>query len=1253
MRYTLSILLTLIFSNSFSQIPVLNIEKNIFKMDSSFEKEALSKSYYRAFNRWIRQADFDNDGNLDYLLQPYQNKNRGGIISVLYNKSTNSKIQFINTSASNLYSEGDPALFDVGDVDGDNDIDILIPTQNYHGTQVNKELSWYTTINEPDHTYDKLFLNNQNGTFTKILFPDNFNTESGRLLNIDNSPQKEILITNYYKPKDADNLHQDENLLYNYKLINNNLIRNTTFRGNGIDVLPRIVQADELGDKIYFSIEKRMNDFKDSIFVVSFKKGDSLSLLNKHDTIAIISPSKIIKGDYSYNYLPVIDFGIHIVDLDKDGIIEVVTQEATQIKDATGKTVEPQIGISHTRIQVYNKTGNISNKWLDSTLQYDPQRISHGNGIKLADINNDGLIDIVPVGGYGWWAFTNGDTTLEKERSNKRVLLNTGRKIESFNLFFKNQSDLNYLNQQMFFYPIFINKNSSGSILFIKEGGETSNTSFDGTNGVINLDFSQFKFPCDEFGPEFNFRGSLAIPYGKSSTTLYLDSTDGIKTTWYKGNDIISNYNSSTFYNEGVYKVKRINLSGCTSEKEIKIIKSPQVVVKTQTTNFVFSNLPNDLGVENNGQGIGGALNEATSGALMYTYKGKENIIVIPSYSNKPLSPLHFVKENEQWNFKKYYSDITMGNARNYVFIDSITIAYADHGLENGNPWPYGDIYTVKNQGDTLNWKKISKFKSFYHSVGQGDINNDGLYDLIGLHMGSYNEWKGSGGLHPYTQKSDGNFIENDNIVTKESFPGENTGQGSVVIADLLGDKRPEIIKAQYGGDSTNPYAYAIFAYNETTKLYQCVKTPINKGVFEKSKQGSTSIKFADFNKDGFIDMAIASEGYPGGLIQIWDGKGNGDFRAGQLLNYPDVKSTGYPDSANTFREFEIADVDDDGFLDIIVHPFHFGNKFRINPGPNSGVEKNGGWVGKGVYLNYSIWKNSGGVFYMLPDLLQSYGTYPGFMKGFYVNNKLRFFGFEQNQTQNNLNAAKLHEYLITFCKDLSKPNFNTSKFSFCPGDSLKLSITNSNKGDTLKWYFGTKSDLTNVTNKTFTDSTKLYVTRTDSVGCVISSDTIQLSKIAKPSSPNLSRDTENNLVANINGITWYKDGVKITDTTQKIKPSSNGNYTATTTQNGCTSAASANYYYLTSAVANLSGDEYFKISPNPTNGEIYLNYNIRSTNDVYINVIDISGRTIINNRKVNSGNKLNLGSSMKGNYIIQVKDKAGKLLTTEKLIKN
>jgi hypothetical protein len=154
------------------------------------------------------------------------------------------------------------------------------------------------------------------------------------------------------------------------------------------------------------------------------------------------------------------------------------------------------------------------------------------------------------------------------------------------------------------------------------------------------------------------------------------------------------------------------------------------------------------------------------------------------------------------------------------------------------------------------------------------------------------------------------------------------------------------------------------------------------------------------------------------------------------------------------------------------------------------------------------------------------------------------------------------------------------------------------------------------------------------------------------PVIPILSRDSDNNLVSNSTGNIWYKDGVKISDTTQKIKPTSNGIYTATTTQNGCTSSISQGYYYLTNAVSNLSDGEYFKISPNPTSGELNINYKFSSTKDIYISVIDINGRNVILNKKITSGSKINIGGAAKGNYILQVKDKTGRLITSQKVVK-
>jgi hypothetical protein len=685
---------------------------------------------------------------------------------------------------------------------------------------------------------------------------------------------------------------------------------------------------------------------------------------------------------------------------------------------------------------------------------------------------------------------------------------------------------------------------------------------------------------------------------------------------------------------------------------------SQQVRVKLRT--FPISINDSNANRVNNA-GIGGTLEYSISGSVLFTVKGVEHIIGTPAAGQGGLPPVHLINKNGTWELENIYPEAAMGNARNYEFIDSSTIAYADHGLESGNPWPFGDIWIAKLINEKLKWTKISKHKSFFHSVSVGDFNNDNRFDIVGMHMGSYNPWKGVGGLQPFIQQVDSTFEEGINIISSstDSYWKKLTGPGAVKVKDILGDSKPEIIVTSYGNIGL-PYGYLIYAYNNQTKTYEYLKKSNELGVFSDTTKGganSTSIKFADFDKNGIVDMAIAIEGFPGPRIQIWNGLKNGDFTPGQIISHGDT-SRGYLDSANSFREFEVADVDNDGWEDIIMHPNNFGNKFRIKPGPGGPHYTDDGWRGYGIMLQYSIWKNTNGKFNHLTNDLSIPNIYPGYIKGFLVNNKLKFFGFQNTQKFpakqiSDLHSFNLYEITVTFCKDLIKPTFNSSKYSFCSGDSLKLSITNVNKGDTLKWYFGTKSDLTNVANKTFTDTTKLFVTRTDSVGCMISSDTIQITKNSIPIAPGISRDSDNNLVANTNSIIWYKDGVKISDTTQKIKPNSNGNYTATTTQNGCTSPVSANYYYITSAVANLTSGEYFKVSPNPTDGEIYLNYNIRSTRDVFISVIDMNGRTIISNRKVNSGSKLNLGSSMKGNYIIKVKDKSGRLLTTEKLIKN
>jgi hypothetical protein len=238
-------------------------------------------------------------------------------------------------------------------------------------------------------------------------------------------------------------------------------------------------------------------------------------------------------------------------------------------------------------------------------------------------------------------------------------------------------------------------------------------------------------------------------------------------------------------------------------------------------------------------------------------------------------------------------------------------------------------------------------------------------------------------------------------------------------------------------------------------------------------------------------------------------------------------------------------------------------------------------------------------------------------------------------------------------CSEQSKPTFTSSKYSFCSGDSLKLTISVVNKSDSLKWYYGTKSDLTNPSNKTFTDSTKLFVTRTDSLGCIISSDTIQIKKLAIPGAPTLSRDTANFLLSGAAGTTWYKDGSSITDTAQKYKPTAAGSYTAKTTTNGCTSVMSAAYYYLVTDIINLSKDEFIKLAPNPFINQLNFDFTVKGYQKLNIEVYDVAtGSKVATQQNITAGTQIQLSQLARGTYIVRVTSNDNKIAQQFKMVK-
>ena len=425
-------------------------------------------------------------------------------------------------------------------------------------------------------------------------------------------------------------------------------------------------------------------------------------------------------------------------------------------------------------------------------------------------------------------------------------------------------------------------------------------------------------------------------------------------------------------------------------------------LISLSRNNFILytSTIPLQIsGVTNSNimTGIDGSV----SGTIYTKINGKEHFIVSPTlFFSYPLLPaLNFIKNGNTWSLENSYTSGSMGAGRNYECLDSVnqTWAYADHGLElSSGTWPHGNITLMKTTGNALSFSNISIARSFYHSVSTGDLNNDGLMDVVGLNMGTKGDWYDN--LHTYMQNSDGSFSENRTILMSNAG---GRGAGAVLVKNLFGDARPEVIRADYGfnpafSQPSDRYSFMIYAYNSSTNKYQLNKDPGPLGVFSNNDRGATSIKAHDFDNDGDVDIAVATEGTNFNGIEIWQNDGQGNFT-------PSTNKLEFTFEQMQFREFNVIDANNDGFLDIVLMPFHYGKLFRVG---GSGFNLGTG----GVYLNNLLWMNNKGTFSMYSKQIVVPNIKPTYLKSGKINGQFKFIGIETN-----VNNSSVSLYEIPF----------------------------------------------------------------------------------------------------------------------------------------------------------------------------------------------------------------------------------------------
>lgn len=243
-----------------------------------------------------------------------------------------------------------------------------------------------------------------------------------------------------------------------------------------------------------------------------------------------------------------------------------------------------------------------------------------------------------------------------------------------------------------------------------------------------------------------------------------------------------------------------------------------------------------------------------------------------------------------------------------------------------GSDCSTGSVGVLLGNGNGT-FKKVVTYRSgaasvFGAHVAIGDLNGDGKPDLAVANTGpGCGNGCPEGLIGVLLGNGDGTFKK-----AKTYRTGGFDAIGWVAIADVNGDKKPDLVVANYCATECSypPVEGSIgVLLGKGNGTFAAVKTYLSGG------DGAISVAVADLNKDGKPDILVANcgpeacgPGSPGGNVGVLIGDGNGAFKP--VVNYP---------AANSPFNVVAADMNGDGKLDIVVS-----NWGTPNAGTNDGA---------------------------------------------------------------------------------------------------------------------------------------------------------------------------------------------------------------------------------------------------------------------------------------------------------------------------
>lgn len=387
--------------------------------------------------------------------------------------------------------------------------------------------------------------------------------------------------------------------------------------------------------------------------------------------------------------------------------------------------------------------------------------------------------------------------------------------------------------------------------------------------------------------------------------------------------------------------------------------------------------------------GLSGGVDQATNSTLLYNSKNVEHIIIQPHKNGgNYTSPLHFTNTKSDWKLESGDYGKLMDMPRNTVSVSDGVFAWANASVEDNVT---GNAYISKT-GSTneITWQQLSTKDGFYHYITSGDIDNDGSPEILtykGAELGRpelFEIYSNNGSIYS-TVNPLPTIQEFEKITGTADF-----SFGSMIVANIdASTPQNELILTSSRSVMNLQFSFIILNLNMATKKFEITKIIRPDGALKEFKLAVGDVRTGNFNDDNFLDVVVSmGQGIDNKSgIQIWYGDGKGNLTPGKSKIY-------VPSDLVDFSNYEVGRYGNKNFDDIFLH-FNAKNvtiatnangldlnKFYLI---NDGLKDTPFTNPTNLFLPYStITYDKNSAQYMMPT----------FVKGYFINNKLRMIGF-------------------------------------------------------------------------------------------------------------------------------------------------------------------------------------------------------------------------------------------------------------------